>query len=327
MPYTKKSDFYLSHDGQHNIAYYVYTPSTPAVAVLQIIHGMCEFTERYEEFIEFLTDKGFVVCGEDHLGHGASVSSDDDFGYFGARDGIEHLICDVEALRVIMRKRYRALPYFMLGHSMGSFIAREYITHYRDTIDGLILSGTSGTYKGMKASAKLAGIIAKLRGDHHRSKFIQAMGFRGYNSRFASENDRTSWISRNTESRTRYKNDKRCNFIFTAAGYRDLAQMLVDINGEEWASQVPMGLPIFIISGSDDPVGEYGAGPQSVADRLQDVELYDLSYRIYSGMRHEVLNEIGREEVYNDIYEWLMRTREGVLEDRLGSQLPLNFGR
>ncbi len=325
MSCTKKSDFYPSHDGVHRIAYYVYTPSSPAVAVVQIIHGMCEFLERYEEFITFLTERGIVVCGEDHLGHGASVESDDDFGYFGPENGIENLVEDVEMLRTIMRRRYRALPYIMLGHSMGSFILREYVIKHRDTIDGAIICGTSGTIKGMKLSSKLAGLIAKVRGDHHRSKLMFAAGFKGYNSRFAAEKDHSSWLSRNIENRNAYKQDRRCRFIFTAAGYRDLTQMLLDINGEEWAAEVPKGLPIFIISGGDDPVGEYGAGPQRVADALQDAEIYELSYRIYPEMRHEILNEIGREQVYEDVYQWIMATREGVLEDRLASQLPLNF--
>lgn len=323
MPYTKTTSTFKSSDGEHNISYSVYTPSAPAIAIVQIIHGMCEFFDRYHEFAEYLCEKGVIVCGSDHLGHGASILTADDYGFFGHENGARHLVDDVEELRLILRKRFRALPYFMLGHSMGSFILRSYIVTYKNTIDGAIISGTSGGEQPLKAAKMLTSLIIRLKGERHRSKLLKKLSMGSYNDRFKSENDSTSWLSRNLESRKAYMADERCTFTFTARGYYDLFTLLQEISDEGWAAEVPKGLPILILNGLDDPVGDYGNGPQLVANRLQDCELYELSMRNYPEMRHEVLNEIGREHVYDDIFEWLLRIREGYLEDRLG--LPVYF--
>lgn len=323
MSYRKTTGSYKSSDGVTDIAYAVFTPVIPAVAVLQIVHGMCEYFARYEEFAAYLADNGVVVCGEDHLGHGDTAKSPEDYGFFGSKDGDRHLVDDVEGLRALIRKRYRALPYFMLGHSMGSFIARSYITRYGSNIDGVIISGTSGGDQPLKFGKFLARVICALRGERYRSRLLRNISMGSYNKRFASENDITSWLSRNLENRRQYAADPRCTFIFTARGYYDLFSLLQSVSGEDWAPSVPRGLPIFIISGGEDPVGDYGKGPQLVADRLQDCEVYDISFRIYPDMRHEILNEVGREQVYSDVLEWIMRVREGVIEDRMG--LPSYF--
>lgn len=325
--YKKTSGTYLSSDKQHNIAYYVYTPDSNPSAVLQLSHGMCEFLERYENLADWFAERGVVVCGNDHLGHGGSCSNDDDYGYLGEKDGAEHLADDLEGLRLIMRKRYRSLPYIMLGHSMGSFAARAYAVRYPDSLDGLILSGTTGGEKHIGAAIFLAKLVAALRGGRYRSRFLRRLANGRCLGRFKGEKDPTAWLSKDMESRRNYKEDKRCSFIFTAQGYRDLFGLIKDISSDEWIAAYPRQLPTLIISGTDDPVGGYGAGVQSLCDKLQDAEVYELSLKLYQGFRHEILNEPERFTVYQDIYDWIMQVREGVLECRSQGYTPLNLNR
>lgn len=315
MNCKKTTGTYLSSDKEHNIAYYVWTPEIPPVAVLQISHGMCEFMERYEEFAFYLTERGIVVCGSDHLGHGNSASAEDR-GFFGRTGGDGHLVDDIEGLRLIMRRRYRSLPYILLGHSMGSFIARVYMVKYSDALDGVILSGTSGGDVPIKFGLFISGLLIKLRGERYRSKWLKNLTSKDNNKRFKSEKNTVSWLSKDENIRGKYLADERCSFIFTVRGYNVMFKLLRDISAEDWAPSVPKGLPVFIISGADDPVGNYGTGVQLVCDRLQDAEIYDLSMKLYPGCRHEILNEIERETVYSDICDWIMKVREGVLECR-----------
>lgn len=305
----------MSSDKEHNIVYYVYTPEIPPVAVLQIAHGMCEYTECYEEFAGYLTGLGIVVCGNDHLGHG-STALPEDRGFFGGTGGGDHLVDDLEGLRAVMRRRYRNLPYILLGHSMGSFVARAYIIKYTDKLDGVILSGTSGGDVPLKFGLFVSGILIKLRGERYRSRWLKNLSSKNYNTRFKAEKDADSWLSKEVEIRHKYAGDERCNFIFTVRGYNDMFRLLQRVSSEEWAPSVPKGLPIFIIGGDNDPIGSYGNGIQMVCDRLQDAGIYDLTMKLYPGCRHEILNETERGTVYSDIYDWIMKVREGVLECR-----------
>jgi alpha-beta hydrolase superfamily lysophospholipase len=317
MSYKKTTGTYPSSDKEHQISYNIYTPDIPPVAVLQISHGMCEHIERYEEFAEYLTGHGIVVCGNDHLGHGSAVP--EDRGFFGSSGGAGHLVDDIEELRVIMRRRYRSLPYILLGHSMGSFIVRAYIVKYKDTIDGVILSGTSGGDPRLKFGLFLTNILIKLRGERYRSRFVKRLQTANNNMRFKDENDSASWLTKDKEKRRIYNDDERCNFIFTLRGYNDLFRLLADVTSDQWALSVPKGLPVFIISGADDPIGDYGKGVQEVCDRLQDAEIYDLTMKLYPDCRHEILNETERGKVFGDIYDWIMKVREGVIECRTTS--------
>ncbi|MHB1154798.1 MAG: alpha/beta fold hydrolase [Eubacteriales bacterium] len=319
MSYIKTTGSYLSADKEHMLDYYVWTPESP-VAVLQICHGMGELMERYEDFAVHMAQRGIVVCGSDHLGHGSSVSAEDR-GFFGNSDGDVHLVDDVEGLRLLIRRRYRYLPYILLGHSMGSFIARAHMVKYKDALDGVILSGTSGGDDRIKFGLFLSGLMIKLRGGRYRSKWIKNMTMKGRNDRFKAEKCTSSWLTKDEKIRSRFDSDQRCSFIFTVRGYHDMFKLLRDVSAESWAPSVPKGLPIFIISGTDDSLGDYGKGVQQVCDRLQDAEVYDLSLKLYPGLRHEVLNEPERETVYSDIFDWIMRVREGVLECRIPTPL------
>lgn len=324
---------FTSSDKSSEIAYTVCAPEKQPKAVLQVIHGMCEYADRYAHFAEYLAENGIVFCGADNLGHGRSAKTDEDLGYFGD-DGAEYLVEDVRQLYLTMRRKYRRLPYIMLGHSMGSFILRKYITKYGDTedstgtrLDGAILSGTAGFDTPVKAGLFVANLTAKLRGEMYRSKFLRSMMFKGYNKRYPNDGE-FGWLTRDSEERTRYSSDPKCNFLFTAAGYRDMLTILRDISDEEWAGKVPLSLPVYVIAGSEDPVGSYGAGPHDVADRLIDAEVNEVSVKIYDGYRHELFFEVGRENVYADVVSFVDEVIEGVHEARMaqafnGFHVPL----
>ncbi len=304
---------FRSSDGKHDIYYRVWEPVEAPRAILQISHGMCEHIGRYDGFARFLCDRGIVVCANDHLGHGRSVTDESELGYFGGKGSISHLADDLDLLRAEMRKKYRSLPYILFGHSMGSFVCRDYITRYAQNLDGAIICGTAGTNKLINAAIALSSAISALRGRKHRSKFILNLAFKGYNDDFPDEGF-FAWLSRDKEVRDAYEADPLCGFVFTAGGYNEMFRLLKSVSGPEWAEKVPLSLPVYIIAGSADPVGAKGAGPLEVNQLLCDRELSDLDCKIYEGMRHEIHNETGREEVMEDIAKWVLRVAEGAAE-------------
>ena len=314
----KTVNTFKSADKETDIVYYVYTPEREIMpkAIVQISHGICEYVERYEELAEFLTANGVVVCGNDHLGHGKTAADPSKLGYFGNSDGDKNLVHDIHTLYGIMRQKYRRLPYIMLGHSMGSFIVRSYMTasNYGNEIDGVILCGTSGTNQPVGYGIMLASVISVFKGKMYRSKTLRKLAFKNYNQRFANENDEFSWLSKDTDIRTKYTADDHCNFTITAYGYRDLFRLLQEVSADEWAADIPLSLPVMFISGTEDPVGNYGEGVKLVYDKLDDAELNDVTLKLYENDRHEILNETDRSVVFEDILGFVNRVYEGVLE-------------
>jgi len=314
----KTVNTYKSADKETDIVYYVYTPEREVMprAVLQISHGMCEYIERYEELAEYLTSNGVVVCGNDHLGHGKTAADTEKLGYFGDSDGDKNLVRDIHTLYEIMRQKYRRLPYIMLGHSMGSFIVRSYMTaaNYGNEIDGVIICGTSGMDQPLRYGIIMASVISAFKGKMYRSKTLRKVALKNYNQRFADENDEFSWLSKDPDIRTKYTADDHCNFIFTAYGYRDMFRLLQEISKDEWAADIPLSLPVMLISGTDDPVGNYGDGVKAVYNKLDDAEVNDLTLKLYENDRHEILNETDKSLVFDDILGFVNRIYEGVLE-------------
>ena len=304
---------FASADKEHRIAYTVWKPEGNPRAVVQIVHGMCEHIGRYDELARFLAGHGMVVCGEDHLGHGRTAKDESELGYFGGKGSHVFLADDVDGLRREMRKTYRNLPYVLFGHSMGSFIVRDYAVRYGENIDGLIICGTAGTNKLLGFAIKLSGALCKLRGRKYRSKFLANLAFKDYNKDFPGDGD-DGWITSDPERRGNYAGDPYCGFLFTVGGYNEMFRLLGSVSGEQWAQKVPVALPIFIVAGSMDPVGAKGAGPLEVNGLLADHEQCDLDCRIYEGMRHEIHNEIGREQVMDDLLRWIEHVIDGAVE-------------
>ena len=292
-------------DRDIDISAYFYLPEGEIKGIVQLSHGMCEYVERYEDLAEFLTKNGYVFCGNDHLGHGRTGEDSGEFGYFGEKDGWKCLSKDVHNLTFIAQERFPGVPLILLGHSMGSFVARDYAAKYGYDIDALILSGTSGGETFIDVGIKLADRIAKRKGEKYVSSILNRAAFSGYNRGKSGGKTGFEWLSRDREVCERYIADKWCAFIFTAAGFRDLFSLLKSVSTEEWAENVPQNLPIYIFSGDDDPVGGHGKGVLKVEKLLKETGHRDVELKLYEGGRHEMRNETNREEVKEDILKFL----------------------
>lgn len=327
---TKTEGTYRSANQKNTIYYTVWTPDCNPRAVIQISHGMCEYVDRYNEVAERLCEKGFVVCGNDHLGHGRSIDSEEELGYFAESDGDLCLVRDLYALNQIMRKKYRSLPYILLGHSFGSFIARAYMMGHGDSVDGLILSGTSAGRQPVKLGMKVSAHIAKRKGGMHRSKLINKLAFGSYNKRIKMPKSKQSgyeWITTEPTALTNYADDPRCTFIFTVQGFYDMFTLLNFVNSEEWYKKMPKGTPVYLIGGDSDPVGSYGKDIPFIAEQLLEADSSEVSYKIYPNERHEVLTGLTRAQAIADVAEFVDRVIEGVHAARTSADLSTLFGR
>jgi len=307
----KKEEFYFdSRDGQSKIHAVRYTPEQKEViGVVQIIHGMAEYVERYEELAEFLTDKGFVVTGDDHLGHGKSVPQGGSFGYFCEQDPATVVVRDVHRLKKMTQSVYSGVPYIILGHSMGSFILRNYLCRYGTGISGAVIVGTGMQSPAViKLSKAVTALQKRFYGSKHVGKFIDKAAFGSYNKRFEPVRTPADWLSRNEANVDRYVTDPLCGFVFTVNGFETLFELISRIQKRENLEKVPKTLPVFMVAGGDDPVGEYGEGVKRAFASLKDVGLTNIQMKLYEKDRHELLNEVDRDVVMQDIYDWIKGT-------------------
>lgn len=281
-------------------------PENPK-AVVQIAHGMAEHGERYEDFAKYLCEKDIAVFINDHVGHGKSVKSDKDLGYFGESGGWDAFVEDEKTFTELIKSEFPGLPVVFFGHSMGSFIAREYIRRYGkdERIKAAVFCGTSGKNPASAIAITLAGTIAKAKGSRHKSEFINKMAFGPYNAK-CEKRTPFDWLSTDTAQVDKYIADKYCGYLFTAAGYKDLFTILTKVSGKDWFEAVNPDLPLLIISGEDDPVGAYGKGIKQVYNDLKAANKKDVTLKLYAGMRHEILNEVENKIVYEDIAAWVL---------------------
>lgn len=282
-----------------------YKPEGEIVAAVQIAHGMAEHLERYENFANVLCQNGFAVYINDHLGHGQSVSSKDELGYFGEKEGWKNFVEDCHELTKIAKAENPDVPLFFFGHSMGSFVARAYSLKYADEIKGAVYCGTAGPNPASGVGASLASLIAKVKGTHHRSTLIDKIAFGTYNNKTEK---RTSfdWLSRDNDQVDKYIADEYCGFLFTAYGYRDMMELLGFVSSESWFSKLSKELPVLIISGDMDPVGEYGKGIDKVYNALVQKGKENVQKILYPGARHEILNESQCvDKVCSDVINWI----------------------
>ncbi len=308
MGFVKKTDTFLSKDGKNQVACYFFEPeSRPFTGIVQISHGMCEYIERYEDLIRYLCENGFAVCGNDHLGHGHSAKTSEELGFFAEKGGDELLHEDLYQMTKLAKSRYPGIPLILYGHSMGSLIARRYITLYGEELAGVILSGTSGSQPAAGFGVFLANLIGKVRGSHHRSKLIDRLSIGNFNSRFRPEKGDSLWLSRDQAQVERYNRNPLTNYRFTAYGFRDMFRLVQKVSGKKWAEQVPKALPILLISGAEDPVGNFGKGVREVEKLLREAGVSDLTCNLIPEDRHEILFELDRDEVFRYLLDWCSR--------------------
>lgn len=305
MSVIVKDAYFNSSTGNNKIHTVIWQDDTAApVAVIQLAHGVAEHIERYDEFARFLVSNGFVVCGNDHLGHGKSVNSPEELGCFAEKDGDVRMVDDMHILYKIMHKRYPELPYFLFGHSMGSMLARQYASVFGYELSGAIFCGT-GVLPAPAIIVK--DFVDKLVDKYgaESDKFdLFAINNKMYNKDFSDENDPLAWLSKNTENRENYRNDPYCGFPLKIGGFRDLVTIVLKVSSPEWAYKVPVDLPVMIISGAKDPVGANGKGVLKTADALE-LAGNEPTVILYPGDRHEILNEDDKEIVFADIKAWL----------------------
>ncbi len=306
MAVIRKEYTVPSKTGTTDVFARCWVPEEGAKAVFQIVHGMAEHGERYEDFAKYLCSKGFAVMVDDHAGHGKSVKFDDDLGYFGESGGWNAFVEDEKAITELIKKEFPSLPVIFFGHSMGSFIGREYIRRYGndEAVKGAIICGTSGKNPAAAIAIVMAGAIAKIKGSRHKSEFINKIAFGPYNAEIKNPKTPFDWLTTDEEIVNKYIADKYCGFLFTAAGYKDLFTILNTVSGKDWYDGVPKDLPILITAGEDDPVGAYGKGIKEVYGNLKAAGCADVTLNLYPGMRHEILNEKERATVYEEIAAW-----------------------
>ena len=307
---------YVSHSKKAYINAKLWTnarfggPDHPGVespkAVVQIVHGMAEYIDRYDDFARYLVNRGFVVCAEDHVGHGGSATSSDDFGHIPMKGGKKIVVGDVHTLRVMVAPMFPDVPYVLYGHSMGSFIVRSYIARYSSGLAACVLSGTGNVPANLsKMGNTLARFIASIWGETHRSKIIDNMGAGAYGKKIKNARTDLDWLSTDESVVDAYIADDKCGFMFTVGGYATLLDLTAEVVTLECAESVSKDLPILLVAGDGDPVGDMGEGVKAAAQLLSDAGVKTVDCKIYEGMRHEIHNEVGKDQVYDDIASWI----------------------
>lgn len=306
----KQEFYYPSKDGRTKIHAIEWIPKGEVTAVLQICHGMVEYIDRYDEFARFLNENGYYVVGHDHLGHGQSVVSEDKLGFFHESKGNACVIGDIHYLRKFTQKKYPDVPYFMLGHSMGSFLLRQYIGLYGNGLAGAIVMGTGSKSDFILAVGKLVcRISAFVKGWEYRSNLVNSMAFGGFNKKFAHETTGSNWLSRNPVNAQNYAKDPLCNFVFTVNAYYQMFCGIQAVNRQERNEEVPKTLPIFFVAGREDPVGNFGKSVENIYKNYKSCGIQDVSIKLYEKDRHEILNEVDRRIVFEDLLRWMEKRK------------------
>ena len=302
----KNNFYFLSKDKETQIHCIEWVPEGEPIAILQICHGMCEYIDRYDDFAGYLCDRGFYVVGNDHLGHGESVKDDDHYGYFHPSKGNTYLLGDMEEVRKTAAKKYPGIPYFLLGHSMGSFLTRQYMTLAGSELSGVIIMGTGNQPSAMlKVGKTLSAAFAKKNTWFDRNTTMAKIAFAGYNDKIENQRTLMDWLSRDEGIVDKYVEDPWCTFRFTLNGYYNLFYSIEEAQNPRNVANMPKNLPLFIVSGDEDPVGNYVKGVVKVYAFYKNEGIEDVSIKLYEGYRHEILNEIGREIVYEDLEKWM----------------------
>ena len=295
---------YPSCDGVHTIHAVQWLPEGEPRGVIQIVHGVAEYVERYAPLAHYLTERGYVVCGEDHLGHGHTAAGQ--FGYFAPRGGWDLVVRDIRQLRVLQGERHPGLPYVMLGHSMGSFLTRTYLIRWPGTLDGAVLSGTGQEPAPLVALGRLlAGGLCALRGPEYVSDLVYQLSLGAYNRAFRPNRTTADWLSRDEGAVDANLRDPLCAFRPTVSMFRDMMTGLRFIARRDNLARMDRATPVYFLSGDRDPVGSMGAGVKKVAGMFRAAGCGDVTLKLYPGGRHEMFNEINRQEVMDDLLAWL----------------------
>ena len=305
MSYTKKELSVMSTDGIHTLKGVAYIPQGEIRGVFHLVHGMREYIGRYEHFLPFFAENGFVCVGYDHLGHGRTAN-EGEHGFIAEKGGYKYLVDDVNQFAEHVKSEYPDVPYILMGHSMGSFIVRLAAAKYRGLADKLIICGTAGSNPGAAAGILLAKLIKAVKGARAYSPFIEKMAFGSYNKYF-KEDSPYAWLTKSTEIMEKYADDKFCHYHFTVSALADLITLTHNCNLGTWYIDMPKNLPVLLVSGSEDPDGNYGRGVREVYDKLIKNGQKNVTLHLYENCRHEIHNDTCAEQSRNDILEFILK--------------------
>lgn len=286
---------------------YLWQTDAPCRGVIQLVHGMAEHIARYDRLARALCAAGYTVAGHSHLGHGEDAR-EDELGFFGRKDGWDHLVEDVHAAHEMLLKRFPGQRFAILGHSMGSFVTREYLLRYGGDLTAAVICGT-GWFPGplcsvARAAAALCGVFG---GWQKPAPLVDRLMSKDNNKAFAPVLTPFDWLSRDTAEVDKYMADLRCGFLFTARGYYDMFTGLKELSRLHRLAALPGDLPVLFISGDADPIGTQGKGVNTVAQQFRDAGVRDVTVRLYPGARHELFNETNRDEITAELIDWLNR--------------------
>ena len=286
---------------------YLWQTDAPCRGVIQLVHGMAEHIARYDRLARALCAAGYTVAGHSHLGHGEDAR-EDELGFFGRKDGWDHLVEDVHAAHEMLLKRFPGQRFAILGHSMGSFVTREYLLRYGGDLTAAVICGT-GWFPGplcsvARAAAALCGVFG---GWQKPAPLVDRLMSKDNNKAFAPVRTPFDWLSRDTAEVDKYMADLRCGFLFTARGYYDMFTGLKSLSRLHRLAALPGDLPVLFISGDADPIGTQGKGVSTVAQQFRDAGVRDVTVRLYPGARHELFNETNRDEITAELIDWLNR--------------------
>lgn len=295
-----------SSNGRTAIRVRKFEPDGEIRGIVQIAHGVAEHCERYDAFMTFLAENGFVAAANDHLGHGKSINDESELGFFAEKDGWDLVVRDMFKLHELLTTEYPDVPCFLFGHSMGSFLARTFIIRHPALLKGAIICGTGQQSPALVGAGKtMAKMVCAFKGAKHKSNLLNNTAFGKYNSGFDTVRTPCDWLSRDEANVDKYISDPLCGFVPTAGLFRDMMSGISFIGKKENVALMRKDLPVFFIAGDKDPVGENGKGVQKAYELFKEAGMTDVTLKLYPDCRHELLNELNNDEVMGDILNWL----------------------
>ncbi|GKZ02672.1 alpha/beta hydrolase [Paraclostridium bifermentans] len=309
----KISNFTFKGEEDTDIYVYKYEPieKENINGIVQISHGMSEEAGRYKRFANYLTDNGYIVYINDHRGHGKSAENINRIGILAQKDGIHCIVKDLNKLTKIIKTENNGLPIFLFSHSMGSFAAQKYIIDYSEDIDGVILSGTNGLH-GIEVDLGflVAKVMSKIQGREKKAYLIDKLAFGGFNKKFKPNKSEFDWLSRDFKEVEKYIENEYCGVVFSNGYFYDLFKLFKEIRNINNLKKINSKLPIYIFAGDKDPVGKFGKGVTKLYENYKKLGIENVEFKLYSGGRHEMLNEINKDEVINDTINWIKQNNK-----------------
>lgn len=303
MSFELKEFCVNSTDNIHTLAGRLYIPEGEIKGLFHIVHGMTEYIERYDCLMSHLAENGYLTFGYDNLGHGKTAKDESELGFIAHKDGWKYLVNDVDNFENAVKKLYPEKPLFLMGHSMGSFIARLAAENFKENYSKLIFCGTGGKNPLANAGLIITDIIRAIKGEKHISKTVKNMAFGSYNKRFVGSTGR-EWLTNDIAAVEKYATDKFCNYDFTVSAMHDLIKLNAMSNRKEWYYNINPDTPVLLIAGDCDPVGNYGKGVKEVYNKLINAKA-TAEIKLYENCRHEIHNDTCRDEVFHDILEFI----------------------